>query len=43
VVDSPSLDTFKARLEKALGNLIYLWTFLFIAGELYLMTFKGPF
>ena len=25
VVDAPSLETFKARMDRALGNLIYLW------------------
>ena len=25
VVDAPSLQTFKVRLDQALGNLIYLW------------------
>ena len=25
VVDKPSMETFKARLNQALGNLIYLW------------------
>ena len=34
VVDAPSLKTFKARLDQALGNLIKLWMSLFIAGEL---------
>jgi len=33
VVDAPSLETFKARLDKTLGNLIYLYVCLFIAGE----------
>ena len=32
-VDAPSLETFKVRLDQALGNLIYLWVSLFIAGE----------
>jgi len=34
VVDAPSLETFKARLDQALGNLIYPCTSLFVAGEL---------
>ena len=34
VVDALSLEIFKARLDKALSNLIYLWMSLFIAGEL---------
>jgi len=28
-----SLETFKARLDQALSNLIELWIFLFIAGS----------
>ena len=43
MVDAPSLKTFKARLDKALSNLIYLCMSLFIAGELDWMTFNGPF
>ena len=31
VVDGPSLETSKVRLDKALGNLIELWMYLFIA------------
>ena len=42
VVDAPSLETSKARLDQALGNLIELCMSLFIAGELEQMTFKGP-
>ena len=34
VVDAPSLEAFKARLDGALSDLILLWAFLFIAGEL---------
>lgn len=34
VVDAPSLETFKVRLDQALGNVIWLWLTLFIAGEL---------
>ena len=34
VVDGPSLETFKARLDHALSNVTELWTSLFIAGEL---------
>ena len=33
VVDAPSLESFKARLDWAFCNLIYLYVFLFIAGE----------
>ena len=33
VVDAPFLETFKARLDQALSNLIELWIFLFIAGS----------
>jgi len=43
VTDAPSMETFKARLNKALSNLIWLWMYLFIAGELDWMTFKDPF
>ncbi|GAB0181899.1 hypothetical protein GRJ2_000655200 [Grus japonensis] len=42
VVDAPSLETFKVRLDGALSNLIYLKMSLFIAGGLDLVTFKGP-
>jgi len=34
VVDAPSLETFKARLGRALSNLIYLKTSLLVAGRL---------
>jgi len=34
VVDAPSLEIFKARLDQALENLIYLCMFLVIAGGL---------
>ena len=34
VMDAPSLETFKARLDQALGNLIELWMPMSIAGEL---------
>ena len=40
VVDTPSLEIFKVRLDKALNNLIELGVALFIAGEL---AFRGPF
>ena len=43
VVDAPSLETFKARLDRALSNLIYLKMSLLIAGGVDQMTFKGPF
>jgi len=32
VVDAPSLETFKSRLDQALSNLIYLSMSLFTAG-----------
>ena len=38
VVDAPSLKTFKARLDQALGNLVQLCMCLVIAGELDQMT-----
>jgi len=34
VVDLPSLETFKVRPDKALGNLTWLCMSLFIAGQL---------
>ena len=34
VVDALSLETFKMRMDKALGNLILLWMSLFTTGEL---------
>jgi len=43
VVDAPSLQTLKDRLDGALSNLIYLWVPLFVAGGLDQMVFKGPF
>ena len=42
VVDAPFLETFKARLNQALSNLLELWMPLFIAGLLDSMAFKGP-
>ena len=33
-VDTPSLETFKMRLDRALRNLMEQWVSLFIAGEL---------
>ena len=33
VVNAPSLETFKARLDQALSSLIWLYMPLFIAGE----------
>ena len=43
MVDALSLETLKVRLDGALSNLIELWVFLFIAGGLDQLTFKGPF
>jgi len=43
MVGVPSLETFKVRLDKALGNLIQLCMSLCIAGELDWMAFRGPF
>ncbi len=34
VVDAPSLETFKARLDRALSNLIWLEMSLLLAGGL---------
>ena len=43
MADAPSMETFKARLNQALSNLLELWMPLFIAGLLDSMAFKGPF
>jgi len=43
VVDVPSLETFKVRLDGTLSNLIHLKMSLLIAGGLDWMTFNGPF
>ena len=43
VVEAPSLETFELMLDGALSSLTQLWIYLFIAGELEWMTFKGPF
>jgi len=43
VVDVPSLETFKARLDGALSNLIELEMSLLAAGELGWVASKGPF
>ncbi len=43
VVDAPSLETFKARLDGALSNLIWLEMSLLLAGGLDWMGFEGPF
>lgn len=43
VVDAPSLESFKVRLDKALNNLTQLQMSLFVAGELDQMIFKGSF
>jgi len=42
VVDAPSLETPKVRLDGALSNLIYLWVSLFAAGGLDQMALKVP-
>jgi len=42
-VEAPSLETFKARLDEALSNLVSLQISLLIAGVLGWMTSKGPF
>ena len=42
VVDAPSLEAFKVRLDGALSNLIELKTSLLSAGWLGWMAFKGP-
>jgi len=43
VVETPSLETFKARLDGALSNLVWLKMSLLPAGGLGWMTSKGPF
>ena len=43
VMDAPSLETFKVRLDRALSNPIGLYVSLFIAGQLVQMAFQGPF
>ena len=43
VVNAPSLEVFKARLDVALGSLVYWLATLHIAGGLKLDGFGGPF
>ena len=43
VVDAPSLEAFKARLDVDLGSLVRWWVTLHIAGELKLDDHCGPF
>ena len=43
VVDAPSLETFKARLDVALGSLVWSLVTLHIAGVLKLDDHCGPF
>jgi len=43
VMDAPSLQAFRARMDQALDNLVELWVSLFIAGEMNWMAFKGSF
>jgi len=42
VVEAPSLETFKARLDRALSNLVQLKMSLLTPGGLGWMTSKGP-
>jgi len=42
VVDAPSLETFKARLDGALSNLVWLKMSLLTAGGLCWMASEGP-
>jgi len=42
VVDALSLETFKMRMDKALGNLILLWMSLLTTGELDWMALDIP-
>lgn len=41
--DAPSLETFKAGLDLAMGNMMELGVPPLIAGELGSMAIKGPF
>jgi len=41
--DAPSLETFQARLDGALSNLVQLKMSLLMAGGLNQVTFNGPF
>jgi len=43
VVDAPSLEAFKARLDVALGSLVWWWVTLHIAERLKLDDHYGPF
>ena len=43
VVDAPSLEAFKARLDVALGSLVWWWVTLHIAGRLKVDGHCGPF
>ena len=43
VVDAPSLEAFKARLDVALGSLVWWLVTLHMAGELKLSDHCGPF
>ena len=43
VVDAPSLEAFKARLDVALGSLVWWLATLHVAGELKLDDHGGPF
>ena len=43
VVDAPSLEGFKARLDVALGSLVWWLATLHVAGELKLDDHCGPF
>jgi len=42
LIDAPSLETFKARLDRALSNLVWLKMSVLTAGGLDKMTSKGP-
>jgi len=43
VMEAPSLETFKARLDRALSNLVWLKMSLVTAGVLGQTTSKDPF
>jgi len=43
VVDTPSLEAFKTRLDVALGSLVWWWMTLHVAGRVELDGHCGPF
>ena len=43
MVDALSMETFKVRLDQALGNVMELWMSLCIAGQLDQVAFRSSF